>query len=293
MSSVTDKIRDLNFFELHNVLFDNKYYEILFPFLLIFALLYTVLCKVKIFQYKSGDSKGLPIKSVVTVISVIVSFFAVSFEISDKGYTLGNLMMMMFPNISALTIGILCLYIAGSIFAKDFFAGLFKPNHSAFVFIAVGGIGLGSVIYYLGIVMGFWDPSVMNNQSQWNVILAVIFLILGVVFMFVEMAGYGAILLFVFANFVMNYGEDVSILEYFVDPIIFIMVIVTLLFTWVSGSSDERIKELERKLAKDQKSFDKDYKGKEFAPYKNKIYDIRKASLDAKKEEIAKLKSEK
>jgi uncharacterized membrane protein YfcA len=137
MSKLTDYIRDTNIGELLTVLFDSNYYEILFPFLLSFALFYTVLGNVKIFKYKKGKKQGEPIKPVIFIISVIVSYYGISFEMPG-GNSIGNLLMMLFPNISALTIGILGLYIVGSIFAKNFFSGLFDPKNSSFIFLTIG-----------------------------------------------------------------------------------------------------------------------------------------------------------
>ena len=132
VGTISNFFTSINLFELQNILVTNSYYDILFPFLLVFALMHTALGKVKIFKNKDGYTS----KSVILVISLVISFYAVTFETSP-GQTIGKLMMMLFPNISALTMGILSLYIVGSILGKNFFKGLFDKKHSSFVYMAV------------------------------------------------------------------------------------------------------------------------------------------------------------
>jgi len=223
-NAVSDFLLNLDFYSIIEAFLDNGYYEFLFPFLLSFAVFFTILSKVKIFKSKST---GKPYSSIISVVSLVVSWYGVSFETSD-GYNVGNLIMMMFPNISALTIGVLSLYIVGAILGKDFFKGLFRKDHTGYMFIVIGAIGLGAVIFYVGIAMGFWDYDYLDAASYWNVILAVAFLIMGVVFILIDMASLGVLLLFVFGVFVYNYGEG-NILEYFIDPVVFIVRIVIVL----------------------------------------------------------------
>ena len=56
-------------------------------------------------------------------------------------------------------------------------------------------------------------------------VLAVFFLILGIVFMLVDYMPLGILFLSIFAIFVFNYGEG-NILELFIDPVIFIVFII-------------------------------------------------------------------
>jgi hypothetical protein len=294
---LSDSIRDIDIGSVLGVFFDNNYYELLFPFLLAFAVLYTILERINLFRSKKT---GEPYKPVVFVVSLIVSLFGVSFELSP-GHSVGNFMMMLFPNISALTIGILGLYIVGSIFAKDFFSGLFDKTPSSYIFMAVGVIGLGSIIFYAGIVMGFWDHLAISNQNNWNVILAVAFFILGVVFLFADLVPFGLLLLFVVGSFIWNGGEldgSGSILETFIDPVIFMLTIIVLLIQWVSG---DNLATEERKLKKMEESFkkhyghlpnsasDKDYVSK-IEPYENRIYDIMEPGLRKQMEKVERLR---
>ena len=290
MSKLTETIRDIDIGELLSVLYDSHYYEILFPFLLSFAVIYTVLERIKIFKYKKGANKDKPIKPALFIVSALVSYYGISFELS-QGYSVGNFLMMLFPNISALTMGILGLYIVGSIFAKDFFSGLFDRKNSAFLVLIIGVIGIGSIIYYAGIAMGFWSDYPITNTGLWNTIFAIAFLILGIVFLFIpNMVPFALILLFVFGTFVVNYSAQESILELFIDPVIFILAIVAFLLSWLNSND---IKEQEKEYAEMEKSFNEDYGGKDIPDYKNRIHDIKKSALESKKKHIDKLKSKK
>lgn len=280
VNSISDAFRELDFYELHQVFLDSNYYQVLFPFLLAYVLFYTVLGKIGIFQYKNGNRKGEPIKSVIVIVSLIVSFFGVSFEVSP-GESVGSLMMVMFPNISALTIGVLMLYIVGSMFGLDFFKGMFRRDHSAYLYLAVGVIGLGSVIYYVGISMGLWDFDPLDAQSHWNVVIAVAMLILGVVFLFIDMVAIGVVLLMVFGAFVYNYGDG-NILEYFVDPIVFIILIIVVTFSWVNSDKDRK-DELEYKIRNQEKTRGR-FKGAK--DYDTPIRDIVEEAYLANKKEL-------
>lgn len=285
-NQVTDWLRDNDFREFLDVLFDNSYYEILFPFILAYAVLFTILGKVKIFQNKEGK----PIKSVIVIISAVVSFFGVSFE-TAPGYTVGKYLMMLFPNISALTMGLLGLYVAGSILGKDFFRGVLRKDHTAYLYFGIGVIGLGSVLYYMGIAMGFWDQYPISQESYWNMVIAIGLLIMGVVFLFIDMAAIGTVLLIVFGLFVYNYGNDGSILEYFVDPVIFIILIVVALLSWLNTDSEKKAI-LNKKISDGQNSMatlEKEL-GRKPKDYEARIYDIVTENLKENKGKLKKLK---
>ena len=274
VNTISDIFYELDFVQYHRVFLDNSYYEILFPFLLSFAILYTILGKVSLFQNKKTRQ---PMKPIVFVVSLVVSWFGVGFETSS-GYNVGKLLMMMFPNISALTMGILCLYIVGAILGKNFFKEIFSRSHGAYIYFAIGAIGLGAVVYYWGIVMGLWNFDPLDAQSYWNVVIAVGLLVLGITLIVIGFLGYGIVLLFVFGAYVYSYGEG-NILEYFIDPFVFIAIIVILLLTWLGSDRNEKDKlkaELNDtyfSLQTSEKQFGKD-------PYKSRIYDIQRDNFD-------------
>jgi len=283
MGEVTDFLRDIDFQNFLQILFDNQYYEILFPFLLAYAILSTILNKVKIFQNKQGK----PVRGVIAVISLVISFFGVSFE-TAPGYTVGKYMMMLFPNISALTILILGLYVVGSMLGKDFFKGVFRKDHSAYMYFVVGVIGLGSVIYYLRIVMGFWDQYPINQQSYWNMIIGIGFLIMGIVFLFIDLVPLGVVLLTIFGIFVYNYGQtDDSILQYFVDPVVLIALIFIVMLAWMNSDSEREVK-IKKNIKEGEetlKRLEKDL-GRKPSDYEHKIYDIVSQGLEGNKKKL-------
>lgn len=289
MSELTNRISDLDFYELHRVFLDSDFYQILFPFLITYCLFYTVLGKIKFFQYKKSKNFAQPIKPVIVILSLVISFYSVTFKINDNA-TLGELLMMMFPNISALTIGILSLYVVGSILGKNFFKGVFRKDHSAYLFMAVGVIGLGSVIYYVGIAMGFWDNYPINQSFYWNFIFGIALLILGIVFLLIDLIPIGFLFLTIFGIYVYNYGEDIFILEYFIDPVVFIVFIVIVLMSWLN-SGDEKKAILKKNIQTGQMSlenFRDEYGGKP-KDFDSKIYDIMDEALKSNKKKLKKL----
>ena len=268
--SIADFLRDVDFFETHRVLVDSDFFTYIFPFLLVYALLVTVLPKAKIFQSKDGR----PLKPIITLISLIVSIVGITFEISP-GFKAGDLMMMMFPNISALTIGTLTLYIVGSILGQDFFKGLFRKDVAAYVYFSIGAIGLGSVIFYVGIAMGIWDFNPLDQLAHWNIILAVAFFILGIVFIAAGLFPIGLLLLFVVVVFAFSDSGE-SILTYFIDPVVFVVVLFVILLSWMNSEGDQK-KNLARSLndaEKTRKQYHKEYGTENIKPYQSRVYDV-------------------
>lgn len=276
VSSLQEAFRELNFYEYHTLFLSSDFYSLIFPFLLSFALFYAVLPKLKLFQ---SSKTGKPYNAVIFIISLFVSWYGVTFEISD-GYSLSDLMMMLFPNISALTILILALYVVGAMFGKDFLRGLFPKKETAFVYLALGGLGLGVVLYYTGIAMGFWGFSPFDEGSKWNFILALFLFILGVTFLFVDMIPLGIIFLLVFGVYVYNSGNE-AVLDLVVDPVIFIIIIIYLLMSWLLGDKDTERKKL-AKILQDQEKTLANY-SKKPKDYEGRIHDIVSGSYEANK----------
>ncbi|MDA3856497.1 MAG: hypothetical protein PF569_09655 [Candidatus Woesearchaeota archaeon] len=269
VDSVSDFISSFDFNEIHRVFLDSNYYQFLFPFLLSYALMYTALSYVKIFQSKKTKK---PIKPIIILIALISSFYGVSFEL-ESGMMVGDMMMFMFPSISALTMGILTMYIVGSILGKDFFKDMWRKDHSAYMYFTVGVIGLGSVLFYMGVGIFGWDYNPLNFESQWNVILAVAFLIMGVVFMFIDLVPIGIVFLLVFFAYVYNSGQD-SFLGYFIDPVVFIFIIFIALFSWMNSDKEKKVKLEESIKDADISLSEKGDYGKYKKDYENRIRDI-------------------
>ena len=283
VSSVSEVLRQLDFSQIHRIFLDYEYYTLLFPFLLIFAVIYTVLTYVRIFQKKET---GEPIKPVIFIIALAVSSISVWFEISP-GYRVGDLLVMMFPNISALTIGILTLYIVGSLFGQNFFKGIFKKNTSAYIYFIVGVIGLGAVVFYLGIVFGIWDFDPLDTKSYWNVVIAVLLFIFGVSFMAAGLWGWGSLLIFIVGVYVWNQGEQ-SMLDFIFDPIVFVLFLIVILMSWMNSGKDDRRENLRNSLINIEEAIEeykKAHGGNIPKPYESRLYDILDQKYQDKKKE--------
>lgn len=265
VGNISDFLSSLDFQSLILLLFNNNYYSILFPFLLAFALFFTVLSNLNIFKSKKTKK---PYKSVITVISLIISFYGVTFETS-QGHNVGELLSVLFPNISTITIAILSLYIVGAILGKNFFKGIFRKDHSAYIYMTFGVIGFGACIYYVGIAMGFWNYNYYDLGSYWNTVIAITMLIVGIVFLFVDLIPIGILFLIIFGLFVANSGND-SILSYFIDPVVFIIFIVIILLSWLNSDKDKK-----QKLANSLNDReDSSYFNKNLKDYDSRINDI-------------------
>ena len=246
MASISDFFSDINLFDFVETLVDGQFFDVVFPFLLVYAILFTVLQRVKIFQNKRGE----PFKPVTIIVSLIVTLFGVSFTL-PSGYSVGMYMALLFPNISTLTITVLALYVVGAILGVDVFKGMFNKSGSAYLFFIILAIGLGAVMFYTGIVLGFWDYDPYDMTALWNVTLSFGLGILGIVFLIAGSFALGGILLFVVFTFVLG-SQERSILYSFLDPVVFILILFAILLFSAMGPNDKK-----RKLAKELKEAEK------------------------------------
>ncbi len=292
MSYISDWFSEVNFYDFHKVLLDERYFELIFPFLLLYAIFFTVLSTVKIFKNKAGKAN----KGVVVILSLIITFFSVNFELSS-GYPIGRMISELFPQISAIGIGILGLYVVAGIMGKDFFFGMFSGKTSSFAVLILGVFGLGTVMFYLGIAMGFFDYDVLDSSAQWNFIVLIGTLITGAVLLVVGRSPgsqgvlpFGILLIFVDIVYIYN-GAEGNILEYYIDPIVFIVVLITFIYSWTMSKEDQKkllvtkIKESERSIEEFEAGMNPKYKD----TYHNRIYDISKQSLDKNRKKLEEL----
>jgi hypothetical protein len=259
-------------------LVSGQFYEYLFPFLLIYALFYTVLSSKKISLFRNGTILN---KAAVFTISISISLFSVYFKL-PSGYTIGKLLSILFPNISTITIVILCLYIIGAMLGKNFFNGVFDKRKSAFGVLTIAGISLGLVIFYVGIAFGMWDYMPFDEYGMANVVIATLFIILSVVLFLTRLAGYGFILSIVTIKFIAD-GGDGFILNYFIDPAMFVLILIVFLLTWMNSEGEEKI--LLKRDMQEQKEALSEYKnrnnGKLYDDYKSRIQDITDSGLQS------------
>ena len=270
VSNLFEFLSEASLIDILKLFIDANYFEVLFPFLLLFALYFHVLQKIL-----GRRGSKLFSKSASVIISLIVSFYSVAFTF-PTGYSIANLMMMLFPNISIITIAVLCLYVIGSILGFDFFKNMFRKDISAYVIFLFGGLGLGSVIFYGGIVIGLWNLDPFNQLDWLSVVITVAFLILGVVSLIIGWFALGIILLYVSISFIYNMGE-VGITTLLFDPYIFIFFIFIGLISWLfkDNKSEEQI--LKESLDNSQvtlRNIEQNYGGKPPTRGEDLLYDI-------------------
>ena len=243
--------------------------EFIFPFLLLFAILFSALQNVGIFKSK---------KHIVFIVSFIVSFLGVYVR-APSGDSLGMLMAKLFPNISIFSIVILTLYVIGALLGKNFFKGLFGKEVSSYAYQSVGVLGLGGIIYFVGKHLGFFKA----ESTYWNIVFVVVFIILGVVLLLTRNVAIGVILLSV--SLIYLFGKQSgNILDAFYDPFILIMSIIIMLIGWMNSPTDKK-EELREGLKRSEKSIQK-YEanlGRKPKDYESRIFDIVDSRYQRKK----------
>lgn len=148
MGTLTDILSDVDFYSFIRDLDNYGWFQYVFPFMLVYAVVLTILDKVTIFDGK---------KSVRVIIALVFGLFSVAFEISDTGATLGDLMITLFPGVTAFSMGILALYIVIAMLGVDI-TEFFGRNggKDPWLMYVLGGLGLFVVVYYYARGFG-WD----------------------------------------------------------------------------------------------------------------------------------------
>ena len=284
MSTIIERLSDMSFLDLVRALVDAQYYDYFFPFMLLFAVYFHVLYRV---LGKKG--KNLFSKSAAIIIALVVSFYSVIFEF-PSGYTLANLMMMLFPNISAISIAILALYVMGAVLGVDFFRNMFRKDANAYTTIFLGFIALGSVIYYCGIVLGIFDLSPTNQEGLVGTIIAVALLILGVVFLIIGWLALALFALYVGGSFLYNLGS-VPISDLLFDPFLFVFFIFFLCFNWLFGEEEDPRVKLERDIASNKETVGEieERYGRQPKEGEDLLYDINKQALESNEKALENL----
>ncbi|MEC8221337.1 MAG: hypothetical protein VX028_04640 [Nanoarchaeota archaeon] len=194
MSRLSDWIEDIDFFEGVNVMLDGGFYHYLFPFLLVYAIVLTIMNKVEIFK----DNKAVRV-----IIALVFGLFAVSFPITDNscyaqgvpavnsyGCTLGDFMIILFPGVTAFTIGILALYIVAAMLGVDLISLLGKDekNQQIMKYI-LGALGLIVVVYYYAKGFGFIQDGFTRNNWFFDLLsdpLLYMLIIFGAIFFWIS-----------------------------------------------------------------------------------------------------------
>ena len=171
MGVLTDSLSDMNFADFIQGMYDGGWYDFVFPFMLVYAVVLTVLNKVEIFNDK---------KSVRVIIALVLALFSIAFPITGDynhcsvGYsssgceTLGNLMMSLFPGVTAFSMGVLALYIVVSMLGIDLmkFFGDGEDSNDYLKYI-LGALGLFVVVYYYAIGFG-WEGFDASDNWLWG-----------------------------------------------------------------------------------------------------------------------------
>ena len=170
MSVILDFFRDIGFDRLIHALYDGGWFTIIFPFLLVYAIVFTILTKAKI--------QALDNKPTIIIIALVFSLFAVTFPITGNpgafcvtsnsivnpcGSTLGYLMASLFPGVSAFAIVILSLYIVAAMLGFRLL-DIFGENKT-WVQYVLGGIGILVVLYYT--LLGFGWSGFESVGGNW------------------------------------------------------------------------------------------------------------------------------
>ncbi len=152
-SGLSDLLRDIDFQDFFRDLDSYGWFEYVFPFLLVYAVVFTILNQVKLFEDK---------KPVKVIIAMVFGLFSVAFPVSDYG-TLGDLLSLLFPKVTAVTMGILGLYIVAAMLGVDLVDFLGKDNNNNNIIrYILGALGLGIIAYYFGIGMDWWSDDFRN-----------------------------------------------------------------------------------------------------------------------------------
>ncbi|MCA9486580.1 hypothetical protein H6501_00520 [Candidatus Woesearchaeota archaeon] len=212
MATLSSFFENLDFPGFINTLYNEGWYNLVFPFLLTYAVVFTILNQASIFD------KRKPVK---VIIALVFAFFAIAFPIngdydscgvqtsagiaSSDCPTLGSLMMGLFPGVSAIAIGILALYIIAGMMGIDLmdFLGSGSRDRATFRWV-LGGICTLVVLYFFARGFG-WGGFASDNS------------------------GFG---------------------EFITDPVLYIAILFLLFFFWVTADPEEASEREARRKAR-------------------------------------------
>jgi hypothetical protein len=239
MGTIAETLSKLELKEFVESLAKGGWIQIIFPFLLIYAIIFTASKKIKLFE----DKKGVRV-----LISFVIAFFAITFPVGDgytcnsplkdlefarsynynyansgQGCTVGDYMSMLFPGVSIFAISILGLYIVCGMLGIDLTEFVGGTRNSTLLWI-LGSIGFLMVGAYFLQAFGFINTDDSNDLVHF------------------------------FWNSDDSCGDDCGILK---DPLLWMLIIFVFLFKFMSDDDDDPEIKAAREAAKQKKKADR------------------------------------
>jgi uncharacterized membrane protein YfcA len=178
MTTLSDVLDDFDFRDdFLEPLIDNGWLEFLFPFLLIYAIVITILNNVPMFEDR---------KPVKVIISLVIALFAIAFPLTDDGITMGEFMAELFPGVTAFTIGILALYIVAAMMGVDLMKFFGDSKKDPWIKYVLGAVGVLVVVYYYAKGFGYDGFEGSELEEFFTDPLLYILVVFGLVFFLIS-----------------------------------------------------------------------------------------------------------
>lgn len=165
----------VDFREVIDTLIEVGFYEVFLPFILVYAVVFAILQKSKIFEGGSSDQKQA--KNINAVVALVFGLFVVT------SIQVVQFFQDLIVNISVIIVFILCVLIVLGFIFGDSYQDLFKDNKiryslASLIFL-ISIIILFNVLGWIEIIQNWWDS---NSGSDWLVGILVIAGIIGVLY---------------------------------------------------------------------------------------------------------------
>ena len=282
----------VDFYYITNLIFSTSAHTYIFPFLLLYGLVFTILSSDKITIFRNKN--GVLMKKVVIIISFIFASFGSVIEIGE-GKNLASFMEILFPNVTTIGLLILALYLVGSSLGYDFFRGIYRKDTTAYIIIffvlLVFGISFFIFLDYTNL-LNFSD---MSSNSMFLFAFFLGTFIVGIVLVVLKIFDFAIGFIIASITFGITFVNGKDFVEAFQNPILIIGIIFTFLFSWLNSpqTKEEKIKHHSEVLEDTKEmlsSIEKDkYKGEKPEDYKDLIYDIVDGVMKRQQENLEKL----
>ena len=170
----------LNLEEFIRILESWGFTDILLPFLLIFAILFAILEKVKVF----GDGK----RNVNGTVAFVISLLTVIPHVTGTypaGFDVVAILNKALPSVSLVIIAVIMLLLLVGIFGGDAtMFGIAAPNWIGFISIII-------IVYIFGGAAGWWGGygSLTSNFSSDAIAIVIMLLVFGIIISFITGSG--------------------------------------------------------------------------------------------------------